>query len=164
MYKYRQKSTNNRDLPSPFVTISYWSLCWKFDMNPKMGLITNIHTKVTGNRSKGLVSRFFFLTEPQYSIWVEVVINKNGQFKNTHITKYTLYIKIHIYIHTHTHIYISPKSLQMVSAAMKLNNACFLEEKLWQLSTLKSRDITFPTKARLVKAMVYPVVMYGCES
>ena len=31
-------------------------------------------------------------------------------------------------------------------------------------SILKSRDITLPTKARLVKAMVFPVVMYGCES
>ena len=29
---------------------------------------------------------------------------------------------------------------------------------------LKSRDITWPTKVRLVKAMVFPVVMYGCES
>ena len=29
-------------------------------MNPRMGLITNIHKKVIGNRSKGLVSRFFF--------------------------------------------------------------------------------------------------------
>ena len=31
-------------------------------------------------------------------------------------------------------------------------------------STLKSRDITLPTNVRLVKAMVFPVVMYGCES
>ena len=31
-------------------------------------------------------------------------------------------------------------------------------------SILKSRDITLPTKFRLVKAMVFPVVMYGCES
>ena len=31
-------------------------------------------------------------------------------------------------------------------------------------SILKSRDITMPTKVRLVKAMVFPVVMYGCES
>ena len=31
-------------------------------------------------------------------------------------------------------------------------------------STLKSRDITLPTKVRLVMAMVFPVVMYGCES
>ena len=33
-----------------------------------------------------------------------------------------------------------------------------------QDSILKSRDITFPTKVRLVKAMVFPVVTYGCES
>ena len=31
-------------------------------------------------------------------------------------------------------------------------------------STLKSRDLTLPTKVRLVKAMVFPVVMYECES
>ena len=31
-------------------------------------------------------------------------------------------------------------------------------------SIFKSRDISFPTKVRLVKAMVFPVVMYGCES
>ena len=31
-------------------------------------------------------------------------------------------------------------------------------------SILKSKDITLPTKVRLVKAMIFPVVMYGCES
>ena len=31
-------------------------------------------------------------------------------------------------------------------------------------SIVKSRDITLPTKVRLVKAMIFPVVMYGCES
>ena len=31
-------------------------------------------------------------------------------------------------------------------------------------SILKSRDITFPTKVRLVKAIVFPIVMYGCKS
>ena len=31
-------------------------------------------------------------------------------------------------------------------------------------SVIKSRDITLPTKVRLVKAMIFPVVMYGCES
>ena len=51
----------------------------------------------------------------------------------------------------------APKSLQMVAAAMKLKDAN-LE------SILKSRDITLPTKVHLVKAMVFPVVMYGCES
>ena len=46
----------------------------------------------------------------------------------------------------------------MVTAAMKLKDACSLEEKLD--SMLKSRDISLPTKARLVKAMIFPVVMY----
>ena len=49
----------------------------------------------------------------------------------------------------------------MVIAAMKLKDAYFLEGNLG--SILKSRDITLPTKVRLVKAMVFPVVMYGCE-
>ena len=38
------------------------------------------------------------------------------------------------------------------------------KESYDQLSILKSRDITLPTKVRVVKAMVFPVVMYGCES
>ena len=48
---------------------------------------------------------------------------------------------------------------------MKLKEACSLEENLSNLdSILKSRDITLPTKVHLVKAMVFPLVMYGCES
>ena len=54
----------------------------------------------------------------------------------------------------------------MVTAAMKLNDIYSLVKNYDQLidSILKSRDITLPTKVRLVKAMVFPVVMYGCES
>ena len=59
----------------------------------------------------------------------------------------------------------APKSLQMVTAAMTLKDACSLKEKLRPTySILKSRGITLPTKVYLVKAMVFPVVMYGCES
>ena len=59
----------------------------------------------------------------------------------------------------------APKSLQMVIAAMKLKDAYSLEEVMANLDSLfKSRDITLPTKVRLVKAMVFPAVMYGCES
>ena len=48
---------------------------------------------------------------------------------------------------------------------MKLKDACSLGEKLWPTDSIfKSRDITLSTKVRLVKAMVFPVVMYGCES
>ena len=52
------------------------------------------------------------------------------------------------------------KSLLMETAAMKLKDICFLEEKLTNLDSIsKSRDITVPTKVYLVKAMVFPVVM-----
>ena len=58
----------------------------------------------------------------------------------------------------------APKSLQMVITALKLKATCSLKEKLSNLdSILKNRDITLPTKICLVKAMVFPVVMYGCE-
>ena len=59
------------------------------------------------------------------------------------------------------------KSIQMVTAAMKLEDACLLlgRKAMTNLdSILKSRDMTLPTKVHLVKAMVFPVVMYGCES
>ena len=48
----------------------------------------------------------------------------------------------------------------------KIKRHLLLERKAMidQDSILKSRDITLPTKVRLVKAMVFPVVMYGCES
>ena len=65
----------------------------------------------------------------------------------------------------------APKSLQMVTAVIKLKDAYSLEGKLGRKvmlsnldSILKSRDITLSTKVRLVKAVVFPVVMYGCES
>ena len=52
----------------------------------------------------------------------------------------------------------------MVTVAMKLNDPCSLEERSNLDSILKSRDINLLTKIRLVKTMVFPVVMYGCES
>ena len=58
----------------------------------------------------------------------------------------------------------APKSLQMVTAAMKLNDCLLLRRKVMTNSILKSRDIILPIKVHLVKAMVFPVVMYGCES
>ena len=55
-----------------------------------------------------------------------------------------IHIHIQIYIYTHTHI--------RRKATANLD------------SIVKSRDITLPTKVHIVKAMVFPVVMYGCES
>ena len=51
-----------------------------------------------------------------------------------------------------------------MTAAMKLKDAYSLEEKLWPTCILKSRDISLPPKVHLVKAIVFLVFMYGCES
>ena len=58
-----------------------------------------------------------------------------------------------------TLFFCAPKSLQMVTSAMKLKDSYSLEGKL-----SPTRDITLPTKVRLVKDMVFPVIMYECES
>ena len=54
----------------------------------------------------------------------------------------------------------------MVTAAMKFKKHLLLGRNVMSNldSIFKSRDITLPTKVHLVKAMVFPVVMYGCES
>ena len=56
----------------------------------------------------------------------------------------------------------------MVTAAMKFKDAYSLEGNEYAMTNLdsifKSRDITLPTKVHLIKAMIFPVVMYGCES
>ena len=58
----------------------------------------------------------------------------------------------------------APKSLHMVTVPMKLKDTHSLEGNMTNLDSIfKISDITLPTKARLVKAMVFPVVMYGCE-
>ena len=54
-------------------------------------------------------------------------------------------------------------TLQMVTAAMKLKDLLAPWKKSLDI-ILKSRDITLPIKVHLVKAMVFPVVMCGCES
>ena len=61
----------------------------------------------------------------------------------------------------------APKSLQMVTDCSHEIKRCLLLERKAMTnldSILKSRDVTLLTKVSLVKAMVFPVVMYGCES
>ena len=66
---------------------------------------------------------------------------------------------------TETLLSWTPESLQMVTAAMKLRRLLLGRTAMTNLdSILKSRDITLPTKVRLVQAMVFPVVTYGCKS
>ena len=60
----------------------------------------------------------------------------------------------------------APESLQIVISAMELKRRLLLGRKVMTNldNILKSRDIILSTKVHLVKAMVFPVVMYGCES
>ena len=58
------------------------------------------------------------------------------------------------------------KNKKYLEQTEKQNKVFFFEGKIWKKlhSVLKSRDIIFPTKVHIVKAMVSPVVMYGCEN
>ena len=69
-------------------------------------------------------------------------------------------------VETETLILGAPKSLQMVTAAMKLKDNLLLGRKAVTTldSIIKNRDIPLPTKVHLVKAMIFPAVMYGCEN
>ena len=62
-------------------------------------------------------------------------------------------------------IFGAPKSLKMVTEFTKLRHLLLGRKAMTNVDDmLKRRDITFPTKVHLVKAMVFPAVMYGCES
>ena len=63
-------------------------------------------------------------------------------------------------------IFLGSKITAVVDCNHEIKRRLFLGRKVTTNldSILKSRNITFPTKVRLVKAMVFPVVMYGCES
>ena len=63
-------------------------------------------------------------------------------------------------------IFLSSKITADGECSHEIKRRLFLGRKVMTNldSIFKSRDITLPTKARLVKAMVFPVVMYGCES
>ena len=59
----------------------------------------------------------------------------------------------------------APKSLQIVISAIKLRHLILGRKVMFNLDSMfKSRDITLPTKVHLLKVMVFPVVMYGCDS
>ena len=63
------------------------------------------------------------------------------------------------------YLFWAPKSLVMVTASIKLKLLLLGRRVMTNLdSILKSKDITLPTKICIVKAMVFPVVMHGCDS
>ena len=62
-------------------------------------------------------------------------------------------------------IFLGSKIIADGDCSHEIKRHLLLRKKVMTIldSILKSRDITLPTKVRLVKAMVFPVVMYGCE-
>ena len=62
-------------------------------------------------------------------------------------------------------IFLSSKIIEIMTAAMKLRHLLLRRKAMTNLdSILRTRDITLPTNVHLVKALVFPVVRYGCES
>ena len=61
-------------------------------------------------------------------------------------------------------IFLGSKITADSDCSHKIKRHLLLERKAMGSLVLKSQDITLPTKDRLVKAMTFPVVMYGCES
>ena len=61
-------------------------------------------------------------------------------------------------------IFLSSKITADSDCSREIKRCLLLGSMINVNSVLKSRDITLPTKVRLIKAMVFPVVMYGCES
>ena len=102
-----------------------------------------------------------FKNFPQFVVIHTVNIQKTKIMASGPITSWHIEVKQWL-----TLFYWAPKSLQMVTAAMKLKDTYLLlgRKVMTNLdSILKSRDITLSTKVCLVKAMVFPVIMYGCE-
>ena len=63
------------------------------------------------------------------------------------------------------YLFLAPKSLQMVTSAMKLRHLLLGRKVMTNLDSIfKSKNISLPTKVHLVKAMVFPLVIYRCES
>ena len=61
-------------------------------------------------------------------------------------------------------IFLSSKTTVHGDCSHEIKRSLLLGRKAMIDSVLKSRDIALPTKVRIVKAMIFPVVMYGCES
>ena len=101
------------------------------------------------------------------SITIKHIINKDLLYSTEYFTQYFLLnYKGGIVEYLQILFSWAPKLLQRVTTAMKLKNSLLLGRKpMTNLdSILKSRDITLPIKVHITRAMIFPVVMYECES
>ena len=101
--------------------------------------------------------------------WTDISSKEELQMANKYIkgwSTWTLIRKYKVFFKMRYYSGGAPKSLQMVSSSLEIKRHLYLGRKdMTNLDSIfKSRDITLPTKVCLVKAMVFPVVIYGCES
>ena len=118
-----------------------------------------IHTHPYGRKWRGTKETLDKSKRGQWKSWL----------KNKHSKNEDHGIWSHIFLASRWGNNGNSDRVNILSSKITVNDDCsheikrpFLEEKLD--SVLKSRDLTFPTKIHLVKAMVFPVVMYRCES
>ena len=122
------------------------------------------NTTLMAESEQELKSLLMKVKEESEKVGLKLSIQKTKIVASGPITSWQIYMEI---VETVIDfIWGAPKSLQMVTAAMKLKRCLLLGGKVMTNldSILKSRDITLQTNVCLVKAMVFPVVMYGCES
>ena len=100
--------------------------------------------------------------EESEKVGLKLNIQKTKIMASSPITSWYVHGEI---VETGKDYFWAPKSLHMVTAAIKLKDTCSLEKNVMTNldSILKSRDITLSVKVHLVKAMVFPVVMCRCE-
>ena len=120
-------------------------------------------TTLTAEREEELKSLLMKVKEERENVGVKLHIQKTKIMASGPITSWEIDGET---VETVSEFILGglQKSLQMVTIAMKLKDAYSLKVMTNPGSIFKSRDITLPTKVHLVKVMVSPVVMYGCES
>ena len=126
-------------------------------------LIFTEDTTLTAESEEELKSLLMKVKEESEKVGLKLNIQKTKIMASIPITSWRIDGKT---VETVTDLILGvPKSLEMVTAAMILRHFLLGRKVMTNLdSILKSRDITLPTNVHLVKAVVFPVVMCGCES
>ena len=114
----------------------------------------------TGHQNPGPLRPILPITRKYY--WS---ITGNTEITES-ITGVTDFIDLCIYLFIHSFIYFASKITADGDCSHEIKRRLLLGRKVMTNldNILKSRDITLPTKVHLVKGMVFPLVMYGCES
>ena len=141
-----------------------WNHCW--EKYEELQICRWYH--FNGKKWRGTKEPFGEGERGEWKIWLKIQHSKNKvhDIQFHHFMEKTEREK---WKQCHILFYWPPKSLHMMTAVTKLKDTCSLGEELWQSQALlkkkkKKSDITLPSKVHIVKAMVFPLAMYGCES